>query len=55
MIKPNIQCIIKFKIINKALMSRNRNRWLILSKSAGYRFIHDCNSLSLIIKNKINK
>ena len=44
-----IQCIIKFKNFNKALTSHSRKRCLVLSKSADYRFIHDCNSFSLII------
>ena len=52
-IKSNIQCIIKFKIFNKALKSHNRNRQLIPSKSIGYSFIHnDSNYFSLIKKKK---
>ena len=49
MIKKNIQCTIKFKNFNKVLKLRNRNRWLILSKSVGCSFINDdFNSFSLI-------
>ena len=50
-----IQCIIKLKNFNKALTSHSRKRCLVLSKSADYRFIPDCNSFSLIIKKKKKK